>query len=130
MVYRLLADLVLLAHLAFIVFVVLGGLLALRWPRAAWAHLPCAAYGTAIEVWGWICPLTPLENRLRRLGGEQGYPGGFVEHYLVPIVYPYPGELPRGTALALAATAVAVNAAVYAWVLRRARRRRRQTRDR
>jgi len=78
--YRLLADSVLLAHAAFVAFVVLGGLLALRWPRLAWLHLPAATWGAGIEFAGGICPLTPLENHWRRLAGEQGYAGGFFEH--------------------------------------------------
>lgn len=120
MVYRLLADLVLVVHLAFIAFIVTGGLLVRRRRWMAFVHLPCAVYGAAIELAGWICPLTPLENRLRVLGGEAGYAGGFIEHYLVPIVYP-PGLTPRAqTALGIA---VAVgNAAVYAWALRGPRR--------
>ena len=72
MLYRLLADIVVAVHLLFVGFVILGGLLALRWPRAMWAHLPAAAWGALIEFAGWICPLTPLENWLRMRGGEQG----------------------------------------------------------
>ena len=117
MSHRLLADLVLVVHLAFILFVVLGGLLV-RWRRwMALAHLPCVAYGAAIELWGWICPLTPLENRLRVLGGERGYAGGFIEHYLVPIVYPEP--LSRTAQTVLGISVIAVNAGIYAWALRR-----------
>lgn len=117
MSHRLLADLVLVVHLAFILFVVLGGLLV-RWRRwMALAHLPCVAYGAAIELWGWICPLTPLENRLRALGGERGYAGGFIEHYLVPIVYPEP--LSRMAQTLLGISVIAVNAGIYAWALRR-----------
>ncbi len=88
MIYRLLADAVLLLHLTFIVFVVTGGLFLLRWPRLPWLHVPAVAWGVSIELSGCICPLTPLENRLRQLGGEAGYAGGFVEHYLLPIIYP------------------------------------------
>lgn len=116
---RLLADLVVVLHLGFILFVVLGGVLV-RWRRwAAAVHLPCAAYGAAIEVWGWTCPLTPLENRLRVLGGERGYAGGFIEHYLVPLVYPEP--LTPRTQLLLAIGVVAVNGGAYLWALRRPR---------
>jgi len=122
MLYRLAADGVLVLHAAFVLFVVLGGLLALRRPRIAWIHLPAAAWGAAIELCGWICPLTPLEQALRRLGGEAGYPGGFVEHYVVAWLYP-PG-LTRGVQLALGLFVFAVNLAVYAWVWRRARRAR------
>jgi Protein of Unknown function (DUF2784) len=120
MLARFLADVVVVAHLAFIAFVLFGGLLALRWPRAAWVHLPCAVYGAAIEVWGWVCPLTPLENALRRRGGEAGYTGAFVEHYVRPVLYPL---LPRSVFSALAVVVVLVNVAVYAAVLARRRRR-------
>jgi hypothetical protein len=116
-IYGILADVVLVGHLAFILFVVLGGLVV-RWRRwAAIVHLPCAAYGAAIEHWGWVCPLTPLENRLRSLAGETGYAGGFVEHYLVPIVYPAP--LPPAAGNALAVAVVVANFLTYAWALRR-----------
>lgn len=118
--YRALADVVLVAHLAFVAFVVFGGLLVLRWPRAAWVHLPVALYGVVIELVGFVCPLTPLENRLRRLGGEAGYAGGFVEHYVMAALYPE--GLTRGVQLALAAFVVVANVAVYAWVVRRRRR--------
>ena len=122
MMYRLLADVVLVAHLAFVVFVVLGGLLALKAPWAALLHLPAAAWGAYVELRGRVCPLTPLENRLRALGGEAGYDGGFIEHYLLPVLYP--GGLTRGVQLALAGAVVAVNVVVYALVVLRARRRR------
>jgi hypothetical protein len=123
MLYRLLADAVVLLHSAFVLFVVFGGLLALRWPRAAWAHLPAAVWGAGIEMAGGICPLTPLENRLRRLGGEGGYAGGFVEHYVLPALYP--AGLTRGVQWALAALVVGINAAVYGWIVFRNARARR-----
>src|ERR687889_2933712 len=88
MPYRALADAVLVLHLAFVLFVVLGGLLVLRWPRLAWLHLPAAIWGVLIEFAGFVCPLTPLEVGLRRLGGEAGYEGGFIEHYLTGALYP------------------------------------------
>ncbi len=88
MSYRIAADAVLLLHLAFILFVVLGGLLVLRWPRLALLHLPAVAWGATVEFLHLICPLTPLENRLRLAAGDQGYSGGFMEHYLVPMIYP------------------------------------------
>jgi uncharacterized membrane protein YhhN len=118
--YRLLADAVLAAHLAFIVFVVAGGLLALVWRRVAWLHVPMALWGVAIEVVGWTCPLTPLENALRRAAGEQGYAGGFLEHYVFPLIYP--GDLSRADQALLGMTLLAFNAAVYLLVWRRARR--------
>lgn len=117
MLYRLLADLVVLLHSAFVLFVVLGGLLALRWPRAAWLHLPTALWGAGIEFAAGICPLTPLENHLRRLGGEAGYTGGFVEHYVLPVLYP--DGLTRGVQLALGMFVLVLNLVVYAVVWRR-----------
>lgn len=122
MIASLAADLVLVAHLAFVVFVAVGGLLALRWPRIAWVHVPVAIWGAAVELGGWICPLTPLENRLRAAGGEAGYPGGFIEHYLLPVVYP--SGLTRGHQLALGVAVLVVNLAVYGVVLWRWTRRR------
>jgi len=118
--YSLLADLVLISHLMFILFILAGGLLALRWKRAAWFHLPAAAWGVLIELADWICPLTPLENRLRLKAGELGYERGFIEHHLLPIVYPE--GLNRNLQLALGGLVVVVNAMVYAYVLARLRR--------
>lgn len=117
------ADLVVLAHLAFIVFVVLGGLLVIRWPRVAWLHLPAAAWGAVVELTGRVCPLTPLENRLRAAAGSAGYEGGFIEHYLIPLVYP-PG-LTRTHQIALGALVIIVNLGLYALAIRRTRQRRR-----
>jgi len=117
MIYRILADIVALAHLGFVVFVVLGALLVLRRPRLAWLHLPAAAWGVAIEWAGWICPLTPLENRLRTLAGQAGYSGGFVEHYLLPLLYP--AGLTRGDQILLGSGALLLNLALYAILLRR-----------
>ena len=120
MVYRTLADLVVLVHVAFIVFVLFGGVLALRWRWVPLAHLPAAAWGAAVEFSGWLCPLTPLENALRRAGGGRGYSVDFIERYVVPLVYP--AELTRGLQLHLGAVVVVVNAVVYLLVLRRGRR--------
>lgn len=88
MVYRLLADGVVVVHLAFIVFVAVGGILAWRWPRLLWPHLASVAYGAGIVTIGWDCPLTPLEKYFRRLGNEQGYEGGFVDRYVEGVIYP------------------------------------------
>ena len=115
------ADLVLVVHFAFVLFVVLGGLLALRWPRVAWAHAPVAIYGATIEFVGFVCPLTPLEVWLRRRGGEAGYEGGFVEHYVTAALYPT--GLTREIQLALGLGVLAVNGVVYTLLLRRMRRR-------
>lgn len=115
---------VVILHLAFVLFVVAGGLLVLRRRRWAWVHLPAAAWGAVIEWAGWICPLTPLENRLRALAGAPTYEGGFIERYVVPVLYP-PG-LTRGWQIALGFAVVAINAAVYtvAWCRWRSSRRR------
>ena len=115
MIAALSADAVVLLHLGFIVFVALGGLLALRWPRVAWAHLPAAVWGILIELTGWVCPLTPLENRLRAAAGDPAYTGGFIDRYIMPIVYP--AGLTRGMQLALAATVIVVNLIIYGTLL-------------
>ena len=112
-----LADLVILVHTSFIVFVLLGGLLAFRWRWMPLAHLPAVVWGAAVEFFGWVCPLTPLENLLRRAGGGAGYSVSFIERYLVPLVYP--AELTRELQFLLGGSVVAVNAAVYFLVLRR-----------
>jgi len=117
MLFSTLAALVLALHLAFVLFVVGGGLLVRRRPRLAWVHLPCAAWGIYVELAGKICPLTPFENALRQRAGEAGYPEGFLEHYLAAIVYPT-GLTPALQWL-LGGGALAVNAVIYAWLLRR-----------
>ena len=121
MLYRGLADAVLLVHLAFVGFVVAGGLLVLRWPRVAWIHVPAALWGVAVEWSGSLCPLTPLELALRRWGGEAGYGGGFVEHYVLPVLYP--AALTRGIQLALGGLVLAINAVVYSAALASSARR-------
>ncbi len=118
MIPGLLADLVLLVHALFVAFVALGALLVLRWPRAAWLHVPCALYGAAIEFFGWICPLTPLEASLRRAAGQAGYEGSFLEHYLQPVLYPGNWEQIH---LWLGAAVLVGNAALYGWILWRRR---------
>ena len=122
MPYTLLADAVVVVHLGFVVFVVCGGLLVLwrRW--AALVHLPAAAWGVYIELTGGICPLTPLENRLRALGGESAYSGDFVERYLMPVLYPV--DLRRDVQVALGLFALGINVGIYVYVWRQARRRR------
>lgn len=118
MLYGILADLVVVLHLAFVVFVVAGGALAFRWRWMPWVHLPAAAWGALIEFQGWVCPLTPLEVALRRRAGQAGYAGGFVEHYLLPVLYP--GELTREVQVALGVLVLVVNAGIYgALILRR-----------
>jgi hypothetical protein len=119
MFFRVAADLVLLAHLAFVLFVVFGGLLALRWWRVAWIHIPVALYGATIEFVGFVCPLTPLENSLRLRGGEAGYQGGFIDHYITATIYP--SGLTRQVQLWLGVGVLVLNAIVYSLWLRRRR---------
>ncbi|HEY7502785.1 MAG TPA: DUF2784 domain-containing protein [Gemmatimonadales bacterium] len=120
MAYHILADLVVGVHTLFVAFVVVGGLLALRWPWVAVLHLPAAAWGALIEFQGWICPLTPLENSLRASAGQAGYRGGFIEHYLLPVLYP--AGLTRGVQLALGSGVIVVNLVVYGFLMARWRR--------
>jgi hypothetical protein len=120
LIYRPFADLILALHLVFVVFVVLGGLLVLRWPRIAWLHIPAAIWGVLIEYTGWICPLTPLENSLRARGGEAGYSGGFIEHYIQPMLYPT--GLTRSTQVVLGSLVLVLNLTAYGIALRRMRR--------
>ena len=116
------ADILVVLHLAFVLFVLLGGLLVYRWPRWAWLHVPAFAWGAVIEFNGWICPLTPLEQRFRAAAGEGGYSGGFVEHYLLPMLYPE--GLTREIQLGLGLLVLGVNAVVYgAWLWRMRRKR-------
>lgn len=117
--YRLGADLVLLFHLAFVLFVLAGGLLVLKWPRLAWLHLPAVAWSAVIEFTGWICPLTPLENVLRALAGAATYDSDFIEHHILPLLYP--AELTRDIQLILGMIVIGVNIAVYGWLWRRRR---------
>jgi hypothetical protein len=114
-----LADLVVVAHFLFVLFVVLGGLLVLRWPRLAYVHIPAAVWGAAIEFGGWICPLTPLENSLRQRAGGTGYSGGFIEHYILPMLYP--SALNREIQLVLGLVVLAINLTIYSYVFRRKR---------
>jgi len=122
MIYRILAEGVVVLHFAFIVFVVVGGLFVVRWPRLGLAHLPAACWGAAIELTGGICPLTPLENTLRQAAGDAGYEGSFIAHYLLPIVYPT--GLTREVQYVLAGLLIGVNLGIYGGILRRRRSRR------
>ena len=120
MAYKLLADLVVVFHFLFIVFAIIGGVLVLPWRWIACLHLPCVAWGAAVELSGRVCPLTPLENSLRAAGGGAAYSGGFIQHYLLPVIYPT--GLTRDVQLALACILLSLNAAIYFFVWRRARR--------
>lgn len=116
MIYHAGAIAVALVHLAFILFVVGGGFLALRWKQVAWVHLPAAIWGAAIEFGGWFCPLTNIENDLLRRAGEAGYSGGFVSHYLFSLIYP--SGLTRGIEVAIGLAVLALNVGVYVRVFR------------
>jgi hypothetical protein len=116
---RTLADSLVLLHVAFVLFVALGGLLVLRWRWVMGLHLPAAAWGALVEFFSWECPLTPLENELRHRAAQAGYEGGFIEHYLLPTLYP--AGLGRGGHALIGSFVVVLNALVYWWVLRRSR---------
>ena len=120
MLYHWLATAVVVVHATFVAFVVVGGFLALRWRWIPWIHVPAAVWGTLIELAGWICPLTPLENSLRARAGETGYAGGFIEHYILRTLYPE--GLTRNIQFALAGVVLVVNAIAYTLVVRRSRR--------
>jgi hypothetical protein len=126
MLSSLLADVLVLLHFAFVLFVVLGGLLVVKWPKVAYLHLPAAVWGALIEFSGWICPLTPLENRLRCAGGEAAYTGQFVEQYILPVLYP--SELTRELQITIGISVVLVNGLFYA--LRMIRNRRGKKKER
>jgi len=111
MVYSYLADLVLLLHACFILFVLLGGLLVLWKPLMAWCHIPAVLWAAGIEFLGWICPLTPLENMLRTRGGDTGYTTGFVEHYIIPLLYP--AQLTRKMQIGFGLIVLGVNFVIY-----------------
>ena len=116
MAYKLAANAVAIVHLAFIVFVVLGGLLLIRWPRVMWLHIPAAAWGALIELGGWYCPLTRLENMLLRRAGLAGYDSGFVAHYIFALIYPQ--GLTRGVEIAIGLFVLVLNLTVYVKVFR------------
>ena len=124
MFFRLAADFIVFVHLAYIVFVIFGGFLAFRWRLSILFHLPAVLWGAMIEFSGGICPLTPLEQYWRRMAGDSGYGGGFVDHYLIPVIYPH--GLDRPTQLTLGLLVIIVNLVVYGWLVwpwRRSRRR-------
>ena len=117
MIYRMLADAVVLAHALFVGFVVLGGFLVWRWGWLVWAHVPAAVWGAAIEYGGWVCPLTPLEKTFRARAGLAGYGGGFVEHYVIPLLYP--ADLTAPKQVVLGTLVLLVNLVAYGVLVRR-----------
>jgi len=120
MLTRVAADFIVIIHFGFIVFIVLGGLLVFRWPKLMWLHLPAVAWGVVIEFAGFICPLTPLENRLRIVAGESGYSSGFIDQYLIPVVYP--DGLNRPTQIALGVLVISINLVIYGVVVAKRKR--------
>ena len=120
MLYRVFADLVLVAHAAFVTFAILGGFLALRWHWLPWLHVPAVSWGGVVEFTGWVCPLTPLENSLRNAGGGGAYSGEFIERYLFPLLYST--TLTRSDQIVLGVGLLLINVAVYGFVLHRFRR--------
>lgn len=121
MIARILAELVVLLHFGFVVFVAIGALAVARWHRLAWLHLPAVAWGVLIEYAGWVCPLTPLEVALRERAGQAGYSGGFIEHYVAAWIYP--SGLTRTAQVILGTIALAINVAIYGALVTRRRRR-------
>jgi hypothetical protein len=117
MYYALAADLLLIVHFGFVCFVVAGGLLVLKWRWLVLLHLPAVGWGALIEFQGWLCPLTPWEQRLRLTAGEAGYQGGFIEHYLLPVLYPH--GLEHHTQLILGGAVLVINVVVYGWIILR-----------
>jgi hypothetical protein len=117
MIFWLLANVLVLLHLAFILFATVGGLLLVWKPQLVWLHLPTVVWGALIEFMGWICPLTPLENHFRRLAGESGYQSGFIEHYLLPLIYP--DTLTPPTQFMLGSLVLVANALIYVWLWQR-----------
>lgn len=120
MLYKALADCVLIIHFTFILFVVSGGLFVLKWRRLAVVHIPCAVWGALIEFTGWICPLTRLEVELREAAGAAGYRGGFIDHYLLSIIYPY--GLTRQEQVLLGLIVITINLGLYVLVALRGHR--------
>ena len=125
MLYSIAADVLLVLHLAFVVFVMLGGLLLLKWRWLIFLHLPAVAWGILVELRGWFCPLTPLEQHFRTLAGETGYSGGFIQHYLLPLIYP--AGLTREVQTILAMVVIATNLVIYTVVYVNYRRGRHST---
>jgi drug/metabolite transporter superfamily protein YnfA len=118
-VYNVLANAIVLAHFLFIAFVVGGGLLVIRWPRIAFVHLPAAVWGAVVEIFGWVCPLTPLQNHFRFLAGNSSYGGDFIARYLIPIIYPE--NLTTTIQQVLGGLVIAVNIIFYTIAIRKHR---------
>ncbi len=111
MLLKIAADIIVLIHLLFIIFVVAGGFFVLKWPKTAWLHIPAAIWGALIELAGWVCPLTPVENSIRTGGGEAAYRSGFIDHYVIPVIYP--AGLTREIQLVLGCIVIVLNVLIY-----------------
>ena len=114
MFFALAADLLIIVHLGFIGFVILGGFMLLKWRWLIFVHLPAVLWGVLLEFQGWICPLTPLEQALRRMSGQQSYTGGFIQHYILPVIYP--PALDLDIQLILGVLLILINVIIYLWV--------------
>ncbi|MBU4485781.1 MAG: DUF2784 domain-containing protein [Candidatus Delongbacteria bacterium] len=119
MYYRILTDFIVVIHLLFIIFVIFGGFLSLFKKWIIWIHIPVVIWGACVELFGWICPLTPLENWLRLGGDQQGYQGGFIEHYLMPVIYPE--NLTRNIQIVFGLSVLVINIVVYCILFFRSR---------
>lgn len=115
MLLKIAADIIVLVHLMFIIFVVTGGLFVLKWPKIAWLHIPAAIWGALIEFAGWVCPLTPVENSLRAAGGKVAYQSGFINHYVIPVVYP--AGLTREIQLVMGCMVIVLNILIYGMLI-------------
>ena len=115
--YQTAADLLLVFHLLFILFVVAGGLLAIKWRWIAWLHLPAVCWGALVEINSWVCVLTPWENQLRHLAGQDGYTGGFIEYYIASIIYP--DGLTAGIQVAMGISVIVINVFMYSYIVYR-----------
>ena len=121
MFYTLAANAIVLLHLGYVIFVVIGGLLVFRWRWISLLHLPAVVWSVLLELRGWLCPLTPLELMFREAGGQAGYSGGFIEHYILPVLYPV--ELDRTMQIAIGSFVILINLALYGWLLWRLKNR-------
>lgn len=117
MTYRIVADMIVLIHFGFILFVGVGGFLVIKWQNIAFLHIPAVIWGALIEFTGGICPLTPLENKFRLAGGEAGFSGGFIEKYIISFIYP--DELTRGLQTVIGFAVILINVSIYGYLLHR-----------
>lgn len=118
--YNILADVIVVIHFLFIIFVVIGGLFVIRWPKLAFVHLPAAVWGVAVEIFGWICPLTPWENHFRELAGDASYSGDFIVRYFLPVIYPE--YLTKTIQYLFGGIVIFVNIVIYIFVIRKRRK--------